>query len=126
MEFTSPHGTAASAAGSEAAHRGLVDAVIGSDVYTAQTRLAGRAAPSAEQVRAVLLALLAAPERRINMSQLSDSADGPARARGAFAMLQRVLNVDGYPVLGLDVDGVTAVLDENLLREQFGVPADLS
>jgi len=36
-------------------------------------------------------------------------------------VLQRVLNVEGYQVLGLDPDGSTAVLDEDLLREQFGV-----
>ena len=42
-------------------------------------------------------------------------------SRGAFAVLQRVLNVEGYQVLGLDPDGSTAVLDEDLLREQFGV-----
>jgi hypothetical protein len=44
-----------------------------------------------------------------------------ARARGAFAVLQRILNIEGYQVLGLDPDGVTAVLDVDLLREQFGI-----
>ena len=38
---------------------------------------------------------------------------------GLLATLRRVLNVDGYPVIELDPDGVTVVLDRELLREQF-------
>ena len=41
--------------------------------------------------------------------------------RGAVLHVQRLLNVEGYPVLRVDVDGGTVILDEVLLREQFGI-----
>ena len=41
----------------------------------------------------------------------------------AVLHVQRLLNVEGYPVLRVDADGSTVVLDEALLREQFGVRA---
>jgi len=43
--------------------------------------------------------------------------------RGAVVQVQQLLNVEGYAVLRLDVDGSTLVLDEALLREQFEVQA---
>jgi hypothetical protein len=46
-------------------------------------------------------------------------AEPIGRLRGAIAQLQRMLNVEGYPVLTIDVDGSTLVLSEALLREQF-------
>jgi hypothetical protein len=39
----------------------------------------------------------------------------------ALPIMQRVLNVEGYQVLSMDVDGVTMVLDRALLAEQFGL-----
>ena len=36
-----------------------------------------------------------------------------------LAALRRLLNVDSYSVISIDSDGVTVVLDERLLREQF-------
>lgn len=99
----------------------VVDAVIKSRVYAAQVALAGRARPSDGQLREALTALLGDSARRRPMSVVTASmASGPG-VRGAFAMLQRVLNVEGYPVLGVDPDGTTAVLDEELLREQFQI-----
>ena len=43
---------------------------------------------------------------------------------GFAATLQRLLNVEGYPVLGLADGGRTLRLDQELLRQQFGL--DLS
>ena len=43
------------------------------------------------------------------------------RVRGALAQVQQLLNVEGYAVLALDVDGQTVLLDVRLLREQFEV-----
>jgi hypothetical protein len=40
---------------------------------------------------------------------------------GALPMVQRLLNVEQYPVLDRDPDGNTIVLDVELLREQFQV-----
>lgn len=41
--------------------------------------------------------------------------------RGVLTALRRVLNVDGYEVVRIDPDRVTVILDEQLLREQFGL-----
>ncbi|GAB3810394.1 hypothetical protein GCM10027605_48400 [Micromonospora zhanjiangensis] len=48
-----------------------------------------------------------------------------ARAGGFANMLQRILNVDNYPVLSLIDNGRTVRLDVTLLREQF-LPAKAS
>ena len=45
----------------------------------------------------------------------------PARFTGAFRGMQRLLNVEGYQVLSMDVDETTVVLNRRLLREQFGL-----
>jgi hypothetical protein len=50
-------------------------------------------------------------------------AVSPVMLHGAVLHVQRLLNVEGYPVLRVDADGSTVVLDEALLREQFGVRA---
>jgi hypothetical protein len=41
--------------------------------------------------------------------------------RGAVLHVQRLLNVEGYPVLRVDANGATLLLDEVLLREQYGL-----
>lgn len=99
----------------------LVDAVLASPMYATQSALAGRAALDTDQVQSALSMLLATPGHRQTITALSAAVGASQRSRGAFAMLQRMLNVEGYQVLGVDPDGVTAVLDEDLLREQFGV-----
>ena len=50
----------------------------------------------------------------------------PARATGFLTTLQRIFNVDNYPVLSLIDEGRTVRMDMTLLRQQFsareGVP----
>lgn len=99
----------------------VVEAVLTSSVYTAQSQRAGRAQPGRDEVRTALLSLLADPGRRRPMDVLVGHGSGATRARGAFTVFQRLLNVEGYQVLALDSDGVTAVLDEDLLCEQYGI-----
>lgn len=72
--------------------------VLRSPVYTAQKKIAGRISVTDDQVAALLSALL----------------------RGAVLHAQRLLNVEGYAVLRVDADGATLILDEALLREQYG------
>ena len=45
----------------------------------------------------------------------------PVALRGAILHAQRLLNVEGYPVLRVDADGATVIVDRPLLREQFGL-----
>jgi hypothetical protein len=59
---------------------------------------------------------------RAHKDLVARAAGLPAvRIAGAFPIMQRVLNVEGYQVLSMDVDGVTMVLDRALLTEQFGL-----
>ena len=45
----------------------------------------------------------------------------PSHARRAISGLQRLLNVDGYPVLRLSADAEHVELDATLLIERFGL-----
>ena len=41
--------------------------------------------------------------------------------RGAVLQAQQLLNIDGYPVVRIDADGATVILDGTLLAEQYGI-----
>ncbi|PRY37178.1 PglZ domain-containing protein [Geodermatophilus tzadiensis] len=97
---------------------------VASATYADQRRLAGRVTVTDQQVRQLLDALAAAPDRRLPASAAARALDvAPAALRGAVLHAQRLLNVEGYAVLGVDVDGSTVRLDEPLLREQFELRA---
>lgn len=99
----------------------LAAAVLRSRSFARQRALAGRGM-TIEHLDPLLAALLDAPDRRLAPAAAAAAAGIPvSRLRGAVAQAQRLLNVEGYPVLRLDVDGATVVLDETLLREQFDV-----
>ena len=77
---------------------------------------------SDDQVRGLLGALLAAPSHRLSPAAAAAALQvSPVTLRGAVLHVQRLLNVEGYPVLRVDADGATLILDEDLLREQFGI-----
>jgi hypothetical protein len=88
----------------------------------AQKKIAGRVSVTDGQVSAVLSALLAAPGQRLAPAAAASALQiAPALLRGAVLHVQRLLNVEGYAVLRVDADGATLVLDEALLREQYGI-----
>lgn len=99
----------------------LVDALLSSEMYRAQRAKAGRVAPADDQVAAVLRTLLSTNGRMHRDAVASSIGDTTATLATRLAALRRILNVEGYPVLGHDPDGVTVVLDASLLREQFEV-----
>jgi hypothetical protein len=97
-------------------------ALLRSAAYAAQKKIAGRVSVTDEQIRRLLDALLAAPGHRLVPAQAATAlAVSPVTLRGAVLHAQRLLNVEGYPVLRVDADGSTVILDEALLREQFGI-----
>ena len=99
-------------------------AVLRSPGYATQKRIAGRVSVSDEQVARLLGALLAAPAHRVAPTAAASALQvSPVTLRGAVLHVQRLLNVEGYPVLRVDADGATLILDEGLLREQFGMGA---
>ena len=102
--------------------RDLAGDVIGSPVYAGQRRIAGRVSVSDDRVRDLLAALLAAPDGRLGPAQAAIAlAVAPVALRGAILHVQRLLNVEGYPVLRVDADGATVIVDRPLLCEQFGL-----
>lgn len=100
--------------------------VVGSPTYTEQKRYV-RKAPDAAQVAAVIDALVGADARlspaAVNAAAAGAGGRAPRDPDLFVTTLQRLLNVEGYPVVGLIDSGRTVQLDVDLLREQFGVTA---
>lgn len=94
-------------------------AVIASDVYQAQKAIAGRISVTDESV-ADLLDALVAQDHRIGVQAVAPILQIPeTRVQGAVGQLQKLLNIEGYPVVRMD--GGLLVLDAALLGQQFGV-----
>jgi hypothetical protein len=99
----------------------LVAAVLGSEMFAAQHALTPRKVPLAK-IRGALAALVDANGVLPLVVVAERAGERPERANGFLTTLQRVFNVDNYPVLSLADEGRTVRLELSLLREQFGVP----
>lgn len=94
-----------------------IAALLASDAYTTQRRLAGRGAPADDHVQALLCAL-AARGGRLSRAGLAQALSAPVlRVSGLVSAVRRVLNLDQAQVLTTDSEDI--VLDERLLRVQF-------
>ncbi|MFG2052815.1 BREX-2 system phosphatase PglZ [Micromonospora sp. NPDC048930] len=117
--FDVPEVTSAPVA-APAAGDDLVKALLASDIFKAQHSLTPRKLDLGK-VEAALQALVDA-KGVLSLAVLAQQAgELPARAGGFVATLQRIFNVDNYPVLSLIDDGRTVRLDVSLLRTQFGL-----
>ncbi|MEU5905372.1 BREX-2 system phosphatase PglZ [Micromonospora sp. NPDC047467] len=95
----------------------LVTALLASDRY-AQRR--DPRLPLADERVAALLGTLMAGGDRATLDTLAARSGVPAhRINGTVAVLRRLLQVEGYPVITLDADGRTVHLNRALLIEQF-------
>ena len=93
--------------------------VVATEVYQRQ-RLFVRRAPDKQVVAAVIDALAVA-DNVLSLNAIVTVAGRAARSPFFAATLQRLLNVDGYPVLSV-VDGERRLkLEPEVLRMQFGV-----
>jgi hypothetical protein len=100
--------------------RSLVDAVLDSEMFAAQHALTPRKVPL-PKIRGALLALVDA-NGLLSVTAVAERAgERPERAAGFVTTLQRIFNVDNYPVLSVVDDGRTVRLELALLREQFAV-----
>jgi len=97
----------------------LVSALLASEIYRNRHKLAGRTVLPHDRVAAMLGALLAAGGRARTDTIAAEAGIPAHRITLTIAALRRLLQVEGYPVLDLDPDGQSVVLDERLLREQF-------
>jgi hypothetical protein len=105
-----------------AASGSLAHATIASATYTEQRARALRVSVTDDQVIALLQEMLLRSDHRVPPTAAAIALGvPPSNLRGATLQVQRLLNVEGYPVLSFDADGSTVVLDEVLLREQFGL-----
>ncbi|SCL45910.1 PglZ domain-containing protein [Micromonospora citrea] len=100
----------------------LVAALLATELFEAQHGLT----PRRVEVRKIEAAMRALADAKgvLPAAVLAQRAgEVPARATGFVNALQRIFNVDNYPVLSLTDNGRTVRLDLRLLREQFRLPA---
>lgn len=103
----------------------LLLALVKSPTYADQRRRSGRAAPDPEISALALATLMASPAGRSRAQLVQSLGIDHGRLGSLMASLQRILNVDGYPVLRSTDGGNWYAIDETLLREQFELgPAD--
>jgi hypothetical protein len=115
---------AASEARSVSLQASVVERLIAGTTYTERKRRLRRLSISDSSLRAILGALVDGGGRA-HESTLARAAGAPLhQMAGLLAAMRRLLNVDGYPVLDRDADGVTVTLDVALLREQFNLDGE--
>lgn len=93
--------------------------IVSGAVWKAQRAIAGRITIENDRCAQLLDELLAAPGTRLATNSVAKILRIPdSRTQGAISQVQKLLNVEGYPVLRQD-QGML-VLDPGLLEEQFG------
>lgn len=94
--------------------------LMSSSIYAEQKVLAGRSYPKNEQSIVDVLSALHRGGYKMTSGAISNSIDyPPMRLRGLLAVMQKVLNLDGYDVLSRDDDSDTIELNLELLRKQY-------
>ncbi|MGQ4808738.1 hypothetical protein NKDENANG_02126 [Candidatus Entotheonellaceae bacterium PAL068K] len=96
-----------------------VKALLASPILGEQKKLAGRAGP-ADEILSKLLVALEGRGGKLTEAALAREIDyPPRRLPGLLAVMQRVLNVDGYAILMRDETSDTVELNRGLLLQQF-------
>jgi len=103
----------------------LVETLLASEMFAAQQALTPRKLATSK-ITGALTALVDA-NGVLPVALVAERAgEQPTRAAGFVTTLQRIFNVDNFPVLSLIDDGRTVRLDLALLREQFQLPGSRS
>lgn len=92
-----------------------------SDVLEEQKKLGGRALPKDELVRVLLVSLDEQGGKLTSPALARKMQLPPFRLNGVLAAIQRILNVEGYPILVKDDASDTIELNRELLCRQFGL-----
>ncbi|GIJ31529.1 BREX-2 system phosphatase PglZ [Micromonospora sediminimaris] len=100
----------------------LVAALLATELFQAQHALTPRRVDPGK-IEAAVRALVEAKGVLSTAVLAQRAGELPARAGGFVITLQRIFNVDNYPVLSQIDDGRSVRLDIALLRTQFGLPA---
>ena len=99
-------------------------ALLASPLFMEQKKLGGRTVP-ADDVFGRLLASLDTAGGKLTAVALARKLNMPVfRLRGLLAVVQRVLNIDGFAVLGRDEQSDTIELNRGLLLHQFDLLAE--
>lgn len=97
-------------------------AVVSSEVFAAQKAVAPRVSVTDDQVAKLVNGLHSARDQRLPLRTAAILLGvTESRARGAISQVQNLLNVEGYPVVKLDVAAGSVILDQVLMRQQFEV-----
>jgi hypothetical protein len=98
---------------------GWIDELLASEVYAAQRLLASLTASADVQMRGLLEAM-AERGGKLSRKALAKRLDlSPVRLNTFLMLARRALNVDQKPVLSIDEESGTVVLDRALLGQQF-------
>ena len=98
-----------------------VEATLASEAFASQKRLATRGYPGDDIIKN-LLTILDARGNTCTFAAISRSLPHPLfRLKGLLSQVQRVLNIDGYPVIAVDTESESVVLQKQVLLVQFGV-----
>jgi hypothetical protein len=96
-----------------------ITALIGSPLFAEQKKLAGRTLPGDDAFKRLLVGL-DSRGGKMTSAALARAIDCPTiRLPGLLAIVQRVLNIDGYAVLTRDEASDTIELNRELLCRQF-------
>jgi hypothetical protein len=122
VEPEEPATTQPSATTAPEAPRGVpawLDQLFGSPVFTEQKKLGGRTVPRDDVIRTMLNALNEQGGKLTAAALAHKMQLPPFRLHGLLAAIQRILNVEGYPILTKDEASDTIELNRNLLCRQF-------
>lgn len=96
-----------------------VEDIFTSEMFERQKKMAGRVRITDEQIKSVLIALTSRGGTMTETALASQLGLPAHRLSGLLAMLQRIINVDGYLILDRKESSDTVVLNDKLLKKQF-------
>lgn len=111
------------AAASTPTAQSWIEQLFASELYQEQYKRAGRNPPNPDTIRKVLEALTERQYTLLKSVLAQQSGEPEIRLNGLLAMMRRILNVEGYPVLSVDDASGTVRLDIKLLHTQFELTA---
>lgn len=98
-----------------------IDLLLSAPRFAEQAKALVRPALSPERVREFLIALTEQGNKLTTTTLANSLGLSLPRTMGVVAAVQRLLNVDAYPILEHDEASATVTLNRELLRRQFGV-----
>lgn len=98
-----------------------VDQLLESELFALQAERVRRQVPTAEEPRRFLLTLLERGGSYPEKALARDLGKSALSIGGFVAIMQRLFNVDGYPVVVHDRESAMVRLNADLLRQQFAV-----